>query len=316
MRRSTVWQLGAATALALVGAALGLSLPSVSAEEEKAAGGPKAFATPEALVEAWVAAVEKNDDAAMKALAGPDHADQIQPGGDPSVAKVRATFLAKAKEFWTLRDNEDGSKTLVVGDNRWPFPMPLRSSEAGWTLDFEAGREELRMRRIGWNELNAIKICRAFARAQEEYREKDRDGDEVREYAQRVRSTPGARDGLYWPTGDDGEESPFGPMVAELRPYLRDHQASDPVGGYRWKILLGQGPRAPGGHHSYLVNGNMIAGFALAGFPAEYGETGVMSFLVSHHGQVLEKDLGVCTAGAAQITTVYNPDDTWTAVED
>ena len=172
------------------------------------------------------------------------------------------------------------------------------------------------MRRIGRNELEAIRLARAYASAQEEYRSKDRDGDGVREYAQRLRSTPGTRDGLYWPTGDDGEESPFGPLVASLQPHLQGYERGDPVGGYHWKILTGQGPRAPGGHHSYVLNGNMIAGFALLGVPARYGETGVMTFLVSHHGDVLERDLGVCTEPAGRITELYNPDQSWRTVED
>lgn len=300
--------------LMLLAGALALSGPPVRAED--GTGGSKAFETPEAVVEAWVAATASNDDDALRALAGPAHADVIQPGGDPSVAKVRATFVEQVNEFWTLRDNEDGSKTLVVGDNRWLFPMPIRKTEAGWALDVAAGTEELRMRRIGWNELNAIKLCRAYANLQEEYRAKDRDGDGVREYAQRVRSTAGNQDGLWWPTGEDGEESPLGPLVAAYETYLQNRQSGDPVSGYYWKILKWQGPRAPGGQHSFVINGNMIAGFALIGAPARYGESGVMTFLVSHHGKVLEKDLGACSAGALRTVEYYNPDDTWTEVEE
>lgn len=172
------------------------------------------------------------------------------------------------------------------------------------------------MRRIGFNELGAIKLCRAYALLQEEYREKDRDGDGVREYAQRVRSTPGTQDGLWWPDGDFEEPSPLGPLVATYETYLRNRQSGDPVSGYYWEIVKAQGPRAPGGQHSYVINGNMIAGFALIGIPARYGESGIMTFLVSHHGRVLQKDLGVCTPSAPRVYQFYNPDDTWTEVEE
>ena len=317
MRTSTVGRGWAALAtLALVVGVMAPCLPSVSAEEGEQRGGPKVFATPEAFVEAWIEASRNNDDGALRALAGPKYSDLIQPGGDPSVAKVRATFVEETEEYWTPRDNEDGSKTLVIGDGRWPFPMPFRQMEAGWTIDIEAGMEEMRMRRIGFTELSAIKLCRVYASAQEEYREKDRDGDGVREYAQRMRSTPGTQDGLWWPDEDFDEASPLGPLVAAYETYLRNRQSGDPVSGYYWKIVKGQGPRAPGGHHSYVINGNMIAGFALIGIPAQYGESGIMTFLVSHHGKVLQKDLGVCTPSAPQVYQFYNPDDSWTEVED
>ena len=277
---------------------------------------PKAFETPEALAEAMVAAAAANDDDAIKALAGSKNADLIQPGGDPTVARVRAEFAKNAADFWMLEDNEDGTKTLVVGNKRWPYPVPIRKDEAGWSLDVDAGRQEVIARRIGHNELNAIKLVHAYVRAQREYASKDRDGDGVREYAQLLRSTEGNKDGLYWPEGDDGDISPFGPLVASAEEYLRDRKATDPVGGYYWRILTGQGSLAPGGCHSYVINGNMIAGFALIGFPADYRKTGVMTFLVSNHGDVLEKDLGPDTAVIATSVDYYNPDADWQKVED
>ncbi len=300
-------------ALGLLAAALAV-FPTVSSGEGDVP--PKAFDTPEALAEAMVAAAKDNSDDAIKALVGSENADLIQPGGDPSVARVRAEFAAKAAEFWKLDDNEDGSMTLVIGDNRWPYPVPLVKGASGWSLDVAAGRDEMLARRIGRNELNAIKLVREYVRAQREYASKDRDGDGVREYAQLVRSTEGNKDGLYWPEGDDGDISPFGPLVASAREYLQDRNAKDPVGGYYWRILTGQGREAPGGCHSYIINGNMIAGFALIGFPADYRKTGVMTFLVSHHGDVLEKDLGADTAAIASSVDYYNPDDQWQKVED
>jgi hypothetical protein len=277
---------------------------------------PKAFDTPEALVDAMVEAAANNDDAAIRALAGGEHADLVQPGTDPTVAKIRAEFAENAKTFRRLEDNEDGSKTLVIGDARWPFPVPLVKREAGWVLDGAAGREELLARRIGRNELTAIKLCRAYAGAQEAYAAKDRDGDGVREYAQRIQSTPGRQDGLWWETGEDGEESPLGPLVEPAREALAGRAPTDPVGGYFWRILTAQGGGAPGGAYSYVINGNMVAGYALVGFPAEYRETGVMTFLVSRNGVVLQKDLGPDTAGVVRCMFGFTPDDTWTAVED
>ena len=300
----------------LVGGLVAFTVVPAAAEEGTPAAGPKAFETPEALVEAMIAAASKNDDAALKALAGPQQADMIQPGGDPTVAKVRAEFTENAGEFWKLEDNEDGSKTLVLGDSRWPFPVPLVKGAAGWVLDIAAGRHEILARRIGRNEINAIKICRAYADAQEEYASKDRDGDRVKEYAQRIKSTPGNKDGLYWETGEDGEMSPFGPFVASAEPFLRDRQSTDPVSGYYWRILKYQGRCAPGGSHGYLINGNMIAGFALIGFPSEYRKTGVMTFIVSHHGGVYEKDMGPRTAEFVRGLLSYNPDASWQPVED
>ena len=300
----------------LVGVLVPILVAPASAEEGQVASGPKAFETPEALVEAVIEAAKNNDDAALKALAGAQQADMIQPGGDPTVAKTRAEFAENAGEFWKLEDNEDGSKTVVLGDSRWPSPVPLVKSAAGWILDVAAGRREILARRIGRNELNAIKICRAYEDAQKEYASKDRDGDGVKEYAQRIRSTPGNKDGLYWPEGEDGELSPFGPFVASAEPFLRDRKSTDPVSGYYWRIFKYQGRCAPGGSHGYLINGNMIAGFALIGFPAEYRKTGVMTFIVSNHGGVYEKDMGPRTAEFVRGLLSYNPDASWQPVED
>jgi hypothetical protein len=299
--------------MAAAAAALAFLPASGSAED---AAEPRAFETPEALVAALLEAAEKNDDAAIRALVGVGDRDLVEDGGDPSVAQVRQEFARNARAFWALRDGEDGRKTLVVGAGRWPLPVPLVKIEAGWVLDAEAGREELIARRIGHNEIGAIKICRAYLRVQEQYRAKDRDGDRVREYAQRIRSTPGTKDGLYWDEGEDGEASPLGPFVEEVRDVLAHREPGDPVSGYYWRILTGQGGDAPGGTHSYVVNGNMIAGCALLGYPARYGESGVMTFMVSHHGRVLQRDLGEETPGLVRCMTWFCPDPSWHVVED
>ena len=298
-------------AVALFYAAGGQGSPAAADE-----AGPRTFDTPDAAAAAAVEAASKNSDEMIKALVGAGSADVIQSGKDPLVAQARADFAKRAAESLTLADNEDGSKTIVVGHNKWPLPIPLVKTEAGWQFDGEAGREEILARRIGRNELEAIDVCRMYARAQIEYASKDRDGDEVREYAQRIRSTPGKQDGLYWDAAEGEETSPMGPFVEPMKAYLDNREAGDPFGGYVWRILTGQGPSAPGCRHSYVINGNMIAGFALVGYPATYGNTGVMTFMVSHHGKVLQKDLGENTETTVRAMRGYNPDKTWTAVED
>jgi hypothetical protein len=189
--------------------------------------------------------------------------------------------------------------------------VPFRKTEAGWILDVSTGREEILARRIGKNELAAMKLCRAYVRLQVEYASKDRDGDDVREYAQRIRSTPGTKDGLYWKTGEDGDVSPLGPLVEPARAYFEKRVSTDPVGGYYWRVLTGQGGTAPGGCHSFVINGNMIAGFALVGFPAEYRKTGVVTLMISHHGTLLSKDLGPETADIVAAMSGFCPDATW-----
>ncbi|MFV1957853.1 MAG: DUF2950 family protein [Planctomycetota bacterium] len=313
MERRTIgargWILVAVVLLA--GAFIVVSTTAAAPDETEAAG-PPASAEPDALVKALVEAAADNDDDVLKALAGPKNADLIQPGGDPSVAKVRAEFAARAKAFRKLEDNEDGSKTLVIGINHWPFPILLRKTDAGWILDVPVGREEILARRIGKNELDAIRLCKTYIRLQVEYASKDHDGDGVREYARRLRSTPGTKDGLYWETGEDGEVSPLGPLIESAREYFEKREPGDPVGGYVWRILEGQGGTAPGGCCSYVINGNMIAGFALVGFPAQYGTTGVMTFMISNHGQVVSKDLGPDTADFVAAMSGFCPDASWT----
>ena len=187
-----------------------------------------------------------------------------------------------------------------------------------WYFDTEAGADELVNRRIGRNELRVMDVMKIYIDAQIEYAGQDRDGDEVREYAQRIRSTEGKRDGLFWMTKEDEPESPLGPLVADWRDHLgavRQAGKKLPFGGYYYRILTGQGSSAPGGRHSYVINGNMIAGFAMLAWPAEYGKTGIMSFIVSHHGKVYEADLGRCTQQCACRIQGFNPTSGWTVVE-
>ncbi len=206
---------------------------------------------------------------------------------------------------------------LEVGTNFWPFPVPIVKQGGRWFFDTEAGKEEILSRRIGKNELAVLQVVRAYVDAQREYASRDRNGDEVLEYAQRLASTPGTKDGLFWPPDLDGEISPLGPMVAEAQGagYEMKGKGSDttrePFRGYFFKILTRQGKHAPGGKYDYIINGHMIGGFALVAWPAEYGESGIMTFIVNQQGRVYQRDLGAKTGKLAAAMKVYDPDSSW-----
>jgi hypothetical protein len=206
---------------------------------------------------------------------------------------------------------------LEVGADAWPFPIPLVKAANGWHFDTEAGLEELLNRRIGRNELDVLRVMRAYVQAQRDYASRDRDGDEVLEYAQRLFSSAGQADGLYWPPDLNGEISPLGPLFAyaQAEGYGTRLPATQtgprPFHGYLFKILTRQGKGAPGGKYNYIINGNMIGGFALVAWPAEYGESGIMTFLVNQQGRVLQKDLGSSTARIVRKLSAYGPDRSW-----
>jgi len=196
------------------------------------------------------------------------------------------------------------------------MPIPLVKGEKGWSFDVDAGLEEINDRRIGRNELSAIAFCKAYMVAQQEYAGADHDGDRVLEYAQKIVSDPGSRDGLYWEAEADGELSPFAAFVADAAEYLEYRQTDEPFRGYNFKVLTGQGANPPGGAYSFVINGNMIAGYGLVAWPADYGRSGIMTLVCSHHGEILEKDLGADTEKVAAAMKTYDPDDSWTPAED
>jgi len=271
------------------------------------------FGTPEAAVEVLLAAFKNSDDGTLAALFGVAYADRLLSKDKEAARADRTRLYQAAQKKLTLRTDTADRVILVIGENAWPFPIPLVRSGTDWRFHTAEGMEEIVNRRIGANEINVIAACRAYLWAQRQYASKIRDKSSVRKFAQRLVSTAGAQDGLYWdPAVANGEESPFGPLVAEFRGGGR--QPGDPYHGYYFRILTRQGKSVPGGPYSYVINGNMIAGFALVAFPAEYGNTGVMTFLVSHHGQVYQKDLGPRTAEIAKAMQEYNPDATWTEV--
>jgi hypothetical protein len=206
--------------------------------------------------------------------------------------------------------------TLILGQEDYPFPIPLIHRGEGWQFDVAAGRQEILYRRIGRNELNTIQTCLAYVDAQNEYAEKDRTGTGAGIYAQRIISQPHHKDGLYWPGSEAGDESPLGDFVARATAQgYRTGEERAPYHGYYFKILTRQGPNAAGGALDYVVRGRMIGGFALMAYPAEYGNTGVMIFIINHRGIVFQKDFGRRTAAIAKRISSFNPDITWRRVE-
>lgn len=274
------------------------------------------FKTPEDALQAFRAAVDSPGGEGLLQLFGPEHKDDLL-GGDPAavrqgLADLRAALASGA----TLERADDTTMTVVIGRQAWPMPVPLVKTATGWSFDVDAGLEEINDRRIGRNELAAIAFCQAYMNAQPEYASADHDGDRVLEYAQRIESTPGAKDGLYWEAGVDGELSPFTAFVADAADYLAYRQAGEPYRGYNFRVLTAQGANPPGGAYSFVINGHMIAGYGLIAWPADYGRSGIMTFLCGHHGEVLEKDLGPDTATLAASIKAYDPDASWVPAQE
>jgi len=295
--------------LALTCLIWGLPGRLLAADEER-------FSSPQAAVDALKAAVEARDTNALHAIFGPI-AHGLVSSDVVEAAEERELFMERVKEKVNLVAETDSRRELQLGADGWPFPIPLVKQEGRWLFDVEAGKEEILNRRIGGNELGAIEVCRAYVQAQREYASVARNGGEVLEYAQHLRSTPGAHDGLYWSTRTGEELSPLGPLVAQARvegyrrqtKILTDDQS--PYHGYYFQILTRQGKHAPGGKYNYIINGHMIGGFALVAWPAEWGNTGVMTFIVNQQGKVYQKNLGPKTLSLAKAMTTYDPDSAW-----
>jgi Protein of unknown function (DUF2950). len=277
----------------------------------------KTFASPEDAVGALKKAVNNRDTNALAAIFGPAVEEVRSP--DPVDAQNEVEeFAEKLNASNHIAHASNDKCILEIGEDRYPFAIPIAQKGGSWYFDTEAGKEELINRRIGRNELDALKSVRAYVDAQRDYASKDRDGDEVLEYAQKIISTPGQKNGLYWPADDDpnAEESPLGPVFAEAQNegYLkapRSEGERQPFHGYYFKILTEQGKHAPGGAYNYIINGNMIGGFGLVAWPADYGDSGVMTFVVNQQGRVYQKDLGEKTDEIAKNMKAYDPDPTW-----
>jgi hypothetical protein len=279
-------------------------------------GAPRAetFASPEKAVDALVSASRADDSAALLKLFGPAGKDLIS-SGDPIADKdARARFAERYGAAEKILHDAAGRATLVIGTDEWPFPIPLVKQGGVWHFDAAAGAQEILNRRIGRNELSAMEVCRNYVMAQREYAADLQDKKMSMEYAQKIFSSPGLHDGLYWPVKQGETESPIGPAMAHAR--AEGYDAGDleqraPYHGYFYKILTRQGAAAPGGARDYIVGGHLTAGFALVAFPAKYGDSGVMTFVINQAGIVFEKDLGPNTATIAPAIAEFNPDMTW-----
>ena len=276
----------------------------------------RTFASPEEAVKAFIEALKSNDVKALEAILGPGSRDLVSSGDPVADKAVRERFLSRYGEKNRL-EVTDAKANLSLGNDDWPFAVPIVKKDGLWRFDAKAGKEEILARRIGQNELSAIQFCLAYVDAQREYTLKDRDGDGLLEYAQKFGSDKGKKNGLFWKAKEGEEQSPLGPIAAAAysRGYRKKGENPQPFYGYFYRILTGQGKNAPGGAYGYLAKGNMIGGFALVAYPAKYASSGVMTFIVNHDGVVYEKDLGRNTEKAAQAMKLFDPDSTWKKVE-
>jgi DUF2950 family protein len=297
--------------------AIGLltAAPLVCAEK----AGPRAFATPDEAVRALVDTVKAGDLDALLAFFGPQGRELVDTSDPATGRRNREVFLAAMGEGWKLVEKGSGRKELVVGNESWPFPMPVVKTAAGWSFDAAAGREEILNRRIGNNELAVIRVLREYVDAQRAYAATGHDGKRAGLYARRFGSSSGKQDGLYWPARRGETRSPLGVLVAKASEegYHRatDEQGPTPFHGYYFRILEGQGKSAKGGAAEYVVNDEMSGGFGLVAWPVYYDASGVMTFVVNQDGVAYEKDLGPETATRVKSITRYDPDPTWHAVK-
>lgn len=291
-----------------------LALIAMAPVAQAATAAQKSFASPEAGITALVEAVKVNDQPMLRAILGPHGKKLISSGDTISDQQNREAFIKAYSEANKLVFEGDKQAVLVIGQDEWPMPIPLVKSPAGWRFDTQQGEKEIITRRIGRNELNAIQVCLAIVDAAHEYAALDMDGDGIPEYAAQLVSTPGKRDGLYWQTMGDEPPSPLGPMLAAATSEGYTNSVSRPLApyhGYFYRILTKQGNDAPGGAYDYLINGHMIGGFVVIAYPARYGVSGIMSFLVNQDGMVYEQNLGKNTTAIASKMTTFNPDMSW-----
>jgi hypothetical protein len=282
-----------------VALALALVAPAAFAGEQRR------FASAEQAAEAFGSAVVTSDSDAMKAILGPDVRRYI-PQPDQEITLRFLAAWAKSHRVVSVGENK---ALLEVGNDGWTLPIPIVKAGAGWRFDTRAGAKEMRVRRIGRNELAARQVVLAICDAEREYASRDTDGNGLLDYAPKLASAPGKKDGLYWPTGPGEEPSPLGELVAEAQ--AKGGARGSGYHGYRYRILSAQGSHAPGGAFDYWVRGHMIGGFAVVAWPVTYGETGVMTFMVNHGGVVYEKDLGPQTADRVRAMKRFDPDSSW-----
>lgn len=293
----------------IVAAGLALLVGSATAADQPT------FKTPEQAIRALADAARKNDAEKIQAILGPDSEDVVESGDPVADEAARKRFVAAVGQRVRVEKADDTHSVVVLGRDDWPFPIPLVKDGDAWRFDTAAGRDELINRRVGQNELDAIATLRAYVEAQREYAAGDHGGGKG-VYAQKVRSSAGQQDGLYWAEGDGKGRSPLGPLFAEAdaegyKP-AEPGDAPRPFHGYLFRILTTQGANAPGGAKSWITDGKMTGGFGMVAWPAEYGVSGVQTFLVNQQGIVFQKDLGEKTDATARAMTAYDPDASWT----
>jgi len=277
------------------------------------------YGSPEAAVKALIDALKSNDIKQMGIVLGPDSKKILSSGDEIADRELLESFIKLYDEKNTIEKVGNSKAVLLVGEKDWPMPIPIVKKGQRWLFDTERGKEEMYNRRIGRNELAVIKVCEAYVDAQQEYALMNSNGDGQVKYAQQFRSSPGKKDGLYWETKEGEKLSPFGPFAAQAKTEGYEKSSTSdqpqPYHGYFYKIVKGQGKNAKGGAYDYVVNGNMIGGFALVAYPARYGNSGVMTFIVNQDGVVYQKNLGRDTVKIVQMMKIYDPDKTWKKVE-
>jgi len=276
--------------------------------------GQKTFSSPEDASSAFVAAAQSNDEKAMLDILGPDGKQIVSSGDDAEDGQSRANFVEKYGEMHRLVKEPDGTTVLYIGARNWPTPIPLMDKGGAWFFDTEAGKQEILYRRIGRNELSAIRVCQELVAAQKEFRSTQGD-----QYAREIFSEPGQHNGLYWKAADGEPESPIGPLVAAAvaEGYTKTQEgAPTPYLGYYYRIVTRQGKNGPGGSKNYMVKGKLTGGFAFVAYPAKYRSSGVKTFMVGPDGVVYEKDLGPKTNAVAGTMQEYNPNSSWQEAED
>jgi hypothetical protein len=301
-------------AFLLAAVLMALVLPGLSAA---ATVKQRTFASPEEAVKAMGEALKSNDVKALEAIFGPGSKDLVS-SGDPVADRTEYERIVNHLEQKTKLEVTDDKAVLSLGNDEWPFAIPIVKKDSLWHFDSKKGREEIIARRIGKNELSAIQFCLAYVDVQREYALKDRDGDGLLEYAQKFGSDKGKKNGLYWEVKEGEEQSPLGPLaaLAQKQGYSTKREKPQPYLGYYYRILKAQGKDAPDGAYDYIVKGKMIGGFALVAYPAKYASSGVMSFIVNQDGVVYQKDLGRNTEKTAQAMKLFNPDSSWKKVEE
>lgn len=273
------------------------------------------FATPDAAVDGLISALRTDSVDSLVKVLGPEAEDLLYSGDPVQDHNARVSFLERYDQRHQMVGNEDGSVTLVVGDNQWPMPIPVVRDGDVWRFDTARGEDEIINRRVGDNELSTINVCRAFVDAQRDYRAINPEGNGA--YAEKLLSDDGRKNGLFWKTEPGQPPSPMGEFVADAADEgYRKSVTRQPYHGYYFRLLRGQGPHAPGGEQNYMKNGKLTEGFAVIAWPAEYGDSGIMSFLVSHNGIVYQRDLGEKTAQVAEAIQAFDPDAKWSICEE